>query len=127
MPHIKSLIEEYNIVENITLLGECGNVNEWMQAFDIFLFPSTYEGLGIVLIEAQDAGLKCVISDTIPQEADITDLIIRCSLNDAIEKWTQILLMQIPYERKSRASDVIAAGYGIEAVVGKLTNLYLSL
>ena len=72
-------------------------------------------------------GLKCVIADTISQEANITDLIIRFSLNDAIEKWTKTLLRQIPYERKSRASDVNAAGYKIKNVTEKLTNLYLRI
>ncbi|MFR7443718.1 MAG: glycosyltransferase [Sellimonas intestinalis] len=45
------------------------NVNEWLQAMDVFAFPSFAEGLGIVLIEAQAAGLPCCCTDTIPGEA----------------------------------------------------------
>ncbi len=52
-------IVELKIEKNIILLENIKNVNEYMQAFDLFLFPSLYEGLGIVLIEAQAAGLKC--------------------------------------------------------------------
>lgn len=46
-----------------------------LQAMDVFVFPSLYEGLGIVLVEAQSAGLPCVVSDTIPTDAYLTDLV----------------------------------------------------
>lgn len=58
------------------MLENIKNVNEYMQAFDLFLFPSLYEGLGIVLIEAQASGLKCFASDTIPKNVKISDNLI---------------------------------------------------
>ena len=95
-----------------------------MQAFDVFLFPSIYEGLPVVLIEAQSAGLKCIISDTIPTEADVTDLIIRCCLNSPIEKWCEIILNHTNYERRRHDEDLRAAGYAIEQTTMELTDIY---
>ena len=127
MNHIKALLSKYKIEDCVTILGRCRNVNEWMQAFDIFLFPSLYEGLGVVLIEAQAAGLYCVISDTIPKEADVTDLITRCSLNDSPKLWAETLLSHIDYGRRNHDEEIILSGYAIEDTTKQLTQLYFDI
>ena len=71
------------IAEHVRFLGIRSDVADLMQAMDIFVFPSLYEGLGIALIEAQAAGLPCVVSDTIPKEAYLTDLVKSESLSDS--------------------------------------------
>lgn len=67
------------------MLGSRGDVNELLMAMDIFLLPSLYEGLPVSVIEAQAAGLHCVISDTITDEVCITPLVKIIDLNDSDE------------------------------------------
>lgn len=82
---IKEKIEKMGLNPNITLLGLRNDVNELMQAFDIFLLPSNFEGLPIVGIEAQTSGLPCIFSDKITDEIILTENSIRIPL--ILEKW----------------------------------------
>ena len=81
-PAIEALVRERGLSTNFIFLGVRDDVQRLMLgAMDCFLFPSSYEGLGLVLWEAQAAGLTCVISDTIPDEASVaTKLVRRLSL-----------------------------------------------
>ena len=69
---IRNLAEKMGISNNILFLGQRQDVNDLMQAMDAFIFPSHFEGLGIAVIEAQACGLQCFLSNTVPQEADLT-------------------------------------------------------
>lgn len=125
MNHIKTLLISYQIERNVIFLGCVQNVQEWMQAFDLFLFPSTYEGLGTVLIEAQAAGLPCVISDTIPPEVNVTDLITRVHLSDSAKQWANTLLeINMEKDRAEYHAQVASAGYEASAVAKQLCDLY---
>lgn len=74
------------------ILSHRSDIPQLMKAMDVFVFPSLYEGLGIVLIEAQVSGLRCIVSDTVPEEAFQTELAIPVSLNDSASKWCDIIL-----------------------------------
>lgn len=76
-------IEQY-----VVFTGVRNDVPQLMSAFDVFAFPSLYEGMPNTVIEAQATGLPCVISDTITKEADITGLVKYLPLTDA-EKWAE--------------------------------------
>lgn len=67
---VKARLKDHDVLDKVRFLGIRDDVNELMQCADVFLFPSLFEGLGIVVIEAQAAGLPCVISDTIPKMVD---------------------------------------------------------
>lgn len=67
---VKNKLHEYNIADRTHFLGVRSDVNEILQICDLFLLPSRFEGLGIVLIEAQAAGISCVASDKVPYEAN---------------------------------------------------------
>lgn len=88
---IKEKVNKLNLKDSVYFLGIKENVNEIMQAMDVFVFPSLYEGLGIVLVEAQCSGLPCVVSEEVPKEALILDNIVSINLNNAIE-WKKIIL-----------------------------------
>lgn len=87
---------ELGIKDRVRFLGIQDNVNEWMQAMDILVFPSWYEGLGLVTIEAQAACLPVLSSEHIPTEAKCTKLLIQEKLNKGPQYWSkkmeQILL-----------------------------------
>jgi glycosyltransferase involved in cell wall biosynthesis len=82
------------IDRNITFVGVRADVPRLMLgAMDVFLFPSLFEGLPLVLLEAQAAGLPCVISDTVPQEAEIVKPFVRrLSLSRPASSWAEALL-----------------------------------
>lgn len=71
----KIKVKSLGLADKIIFLGQCSEVNSIMCMFDIFIFPSKSEGLGISLIEAQASGLICFASNNIPRETYITDLI----------------------------------------------------
>ncbi len=95
----------------IRFLGRRGDIHEILQAADVFLFPSFYEGLGIVAIEAQAAGLPCVLSDVIPKEVAVTDNVFYLSLSEPPEKWAKTLLSLKNSNRLSDQSRLREAGY----------------
>lgn len=69
-PDLRKLLKKHNIEDKVHLLGNRTDVNELMQCSDLFLLPSKFEGLGIVYIEAQAAGLNCIASTEVPKLTD---------------------------------------------------------
>lgn len=73
LQEIKDRVKEFKIEDRVTFTGVVNNVNEWMQAMDVFILPSLVEGLPIVGIESQFSGLPAIFSDTISDEVIITE------------------------------------------------------
>lgn len=112
----KAQADALGIADKVLFAGRRTDANDYMQAMDVFAFPSNFEGLGIVAIEAQAAGLPCVFSDRVPQETHITNLCTYLPIDgeQAVEKWVQALENAKDTERKNRAEEIVAAGYDIE-------------
>lgn len=72
MESIKKKVNDLNISDHVIFLGKTSDVNQYLQGIDIFLLPSLYEGLPVALIEAQSAGLPCLVADTVSKESDLT-------------------------------------------------------
>lgn len=125
LEHVKQLIREHHLEDHIVLAGRCNCVEKWMQAFDVFLFPSIYEGLGVVLIEAQACGLPCVVSDTIPEEAAVTKLMSRCKLTDTPARWAAELTNAYnSTTREVHQEEIAANGYDVRTTAEYLERLY---
>lgn len=107
--------------EKVIFLGNVGNVNEYINVFDLFVFPSLFEGLGIVLIEAQTNGLKCIASTSVPKEADISENVMYLDLSDGIEKWAETIentdIERIKFETEN-------CEYDIDNTVKTLEQIY---
>lgn len=86
-------VDQRGLADRVTFAGLRDDVPSLMvDAMDVFLFPSLHEGLGIVLVEAQAAGLPCVLSDVVPYEADVTDeLLERLSLSAPAARWADVV------------------------------------
>lgn len=112
-------------IENrVLFLGQRSDVASLYQAFDVFAFPSLYEGLGMVLIEAQAAGLPCVASDCVPSEANVSGMIQYLPLNDSYV-WANTLVKAAHSGRLS--VDLGSEGfarYDIEWAASKMTSWY---
>ncbi|MGV3026908.1 glycosyltransferase family 1 protein [Clostridium thermobutyricum] len=89
---IYDLCCEKEIINSVRFLGNRSDVDKIMKIFDTFLFPSLYEGLGIVLVEAQASGLKCIASNTIPKEVDLTGNVRFIGLQEDLEIWSNEVL-----------------------------------
>lgn len=122
---IKAKVDELGLQDKVIFAGLCSNVSEMMQAMDVFLFPSLFEGLGIVAIEAQAAGLPCFISDGVPDEAMITDLAIKIPLSKSAEEWANIILSKTYGCRRNTYSEIVNSGYDIVDNARWLQNYYL--
>lgn len=124
LEYIKNKVRELGISDRILFLQDRHDVNELLQAMDVFLFPSLYEGLPVSLIEAQAAGLPCVISDTISKEVDITDLVVRKSLKLSPAVWAENIISIAGTKRKSQGEKLKYAGYDITDTSQKLVEFY---
>lgn len=121
-------VDSLGLTDYVIYLGKRSDVNELYQAFDIFLFPSIYEGLGIVLVEAQAAGLKCVISDTITKEVSISELIEYLSLEKSAEEWAKIIIKKLNLDQRENMLDAIKEyGYDIGNEAKKLEKMYIEM
>jgi glycosyltransferase involved in cell wall biosynthesis len=114
-PKIEQKIAQLGLTDRTIFAGSRHDVPRLMlSAMDVFLFPSLYEGLGLVLIEAQAAGLPCIFSDVVPEEADLVKpLIRRFSLSEPASVWADAILAE------RRAGAAITQEHSL-AVVEKL-------
>lgn len=122
-----SYAESRGVKDRVIFAGNVPNVHEYMSAFDIFVFPSLYEGLPVTLIEAQAAGLHCFVSDTVSHESRISDNIEFVSLENSAAQWADKITSFDFSDRRNCYDDIYNAGYDIEAGVDNLSEIYLSL
>ena len=118
---IEKKIVELNLQDKVILTGRRKDVVRFLQMFDLFLFPSVYEGLPVSMVEAQCTGLPCLISSSITDEIMLTDCVKQKSLDDSLESWAETALNMLEVgkqtARHSRQEEIKKAGYGIEELV----------
>lgn len=121
---VEKKAEEMNIRSRIIFAGVVSNVNEYMSAMDIFLLPSLYEGLPVVCVEAQAAGLPCVISDRISRETKVSDRVQFLNINE-IEAWCDcIRKIEINENERSYIGQSELDGFDITKQARRLEALY---
>lgn len=122
--NIEQQISDLGLMNNVILLGVRNDVNIIINAFDVFALPSRFEGLGIVLIEAQANGLNCIASDVIPKEANAGSKVIYLPLDE--DKWCNKLI-DMNFERYDNTNLIRKRGYDIRTEAIKLCELYQKL
>ncbi len=122
---IAEKVQQLGLTDKVRFLGACSNVDQLLQAMDVFVFPSLYEGLPVTMVEAQAAGVPCVISDKVPPECIITDLVTRKSLQDSPESWAEEILKHQNRNHENTYDRICTAGFDIEANARKLQAFYL--
>ena len=122
---IKEQVQEYGLEERVIFLGVRKDIASLYQAMDCFVFPSLFEGLGIVAIEAQCSGLPVVGSDVIPKEAAVTNQFHYMSLDDSADEWAKKILEVTKQERKAEIDKIRAAGYDVHDVAEYLEDFYI--
>lgn len=121
---VENKIRDLDLENNVLLLGLREDISDILQGFDVFLMPSIFEGLPVSVIEAQAAGLPCVLSDVIDKSTDVSGLIRFVSLNSNVKEWARSLLGFKDFERKSQTKFIKEAGYDTSENIKKMINLY---
>ncbi len=123
---IEKKISTLGLADSVILTGVQPNVYDYLQAIDVFLFPSFFEGLGMSLIEAQTAGLKCFASDSIPVEARVTNLVEFISLAENSNVWAdKILGLGNKYKSENTMNQFRSAGYDLKTSSKWIANFYI--
>lgn len=124
---IEEKVKKYGIKDKVLFAGFQTNVEDYMQAMDLFVFPSEYEGLGLVLIEAQAAGLPCYTSKgTVPEEAKASELLTYIPLEDGAKTWAaEINGTWQKYKRETPEESLVRMGYSINKTAKQLETYYL--
>ena len=112
------------VSEKVFFTGNVSNVGEYLSAMDVFVFPSLYEGMPLALIEAQANGLPCVISDRIPDDVCVTDLISKLPLKDPDDKWVQSILSSERLGADCYGSAMKQMGFDTPVMLEKIYELY---
>ena len=118
--------KELNILPSVHFVGQVTNVHEMMMAMDVFLFPSVFEGLGVVVIEAQATDLPCVVSENVPAP-DLTGKLSVCQLEDDNEIWVDAILNHLSSSRGDTSLQIREGRYDIVHEAIYLENYYQSL
>lgn len=124
---LENKINKYFLKDHVTVLYKRYDVYRLLQAVDVFLFPSRWEGLGIVLIEAQASGLNCVVSDIVPKEVNVTKKICFVPLSEDSSKWAEICLEKARNtDRNTLCSLMILeeSDFNIKKDIKLLKNIY---
>lgn len=122
-------INDNHLEKYIMLEGVRSDINRMLQAMDIFIFPSVFEGLGITCIEAQMADLECFCSETIPEEAKITEKYIALPIDNS-EIWVKCIQEKIlngMTQRRDRSLEIKNAGYDIKSQSNWIEKFYLEI
>lgn len=127
---LKKYVKNLNLEKDVLFLGVKTDVENYLQVMDIFLFPSKFEGLGIVGVEAQASGLNCLISNKVPKEIKCTDFCEFLSIND-LKKWiVKIKEIKSTYKLNQRDNSFFKVkenGYDIKDCAENLKEKYLKL
>lgn len=123
MDEIKDKVNSLGLTDSVKFLGQRSDANKLYQAMDLFLFPSLYEGLGMVLIEAQASGLPCVASTEVPDIANVTSNLVFLDLDDSIFNWVKVISGMVTQNDRIIVNDKIDL-YNIEKEKSKLERYY---
>ncbi|MCL2087168.1 MAG: glycosyltransferase [Oscillospiraceae bacterium] len=125
---IKNKVKLLNLENNVIFIKSTTEPWKYYQAMDVFVLPSLFEGLGIVLIESQAAGLPTICSDVVPKETNVTENIQYISLEQSPKVWAdKILEVKRDCDRTKAVQNVKNAGYEIVDAVRELENFYKSI
>ncbi len=124
MEDIRILSRELGIGDKVYFLGNKSNVNDYYQAMDYFVYPSRFEGMPGTIVEAQTAGLRCLMSDTICKEVIATELVTTRSIREDPGLWADEIEQHLQYQRSSRVDEMRELGFDVHGQAVLMTDFY---
>lgn len=125
MDEAKERVKELGIEKDVIFVGRVSNVQDYVQAMDVFVFPSLWEGLGLVGVEAQGVGIPVIASTNVPQEMKLTDDVFFLPL-DNIESWIEKIIEVSSFPRKDNIDKIREQGYDINQTAEEVRKLYIT-
>lgn len=127
MEAAKRKVERLQLSGRVLFLGTRADVPQLLSVMDVFLFPSFMEGLSVAMVEAQCAGLPCVVSDTIPREVAMTDRVTFLPLEKSAAEWARQIAETVrrTADRTAYPQQIAEAGYDIVRNAEWLQHYYL--
>lgn len=119
--------KEQRIQDNILFLGNRDDVYRLYQAMDVFVLPSRYEGLPVVGVEAQAAGLPCVLSDKMTKETKITEVTDFMNIENSTTEWADRIINLANYNRCDITYDIKFNKFCIRNQVEEVLRFYEGL
>ena len=124
---MENKVKSLGLEKSVIFTGVREDVNNIMQSFDLFILPSLFEGFPVTMVEAQAAGLKCIISDKVPKECDITGNVQIISLEETKEKWAEeILKYKNSYKKESMYEKIVESKFDIKENALWMENFYIN-
>lgn len=123
LSEIEKQIEQLNLKSNVKMLGARTDIPDILNAADVFLFPSKWEGLPVTVVEAQASGLPCFVSDKITKEVGISELVKFLPIDKGTQVWIDAI-KETDLTRKNVIDKIIQAGFDIKKSVEWLTKFY---
>lgn len=124
MEDIRILSRELGIEDKVYFLGNKSNINDYYQAMDYFVYPSRFEGMPGTIVEAQTAGLRCLMSDTICKEVIATELVTTRSISEDPGLWADEIEQHLQYQRSSRVDEMKELGFDVHGQAVLMTDFY---
>lgn len=125
---IEKKVKKYHLEDSIRFLGQRNDVPQILKASDFLVFPSIYEGLSVVLVEAQSSGIQCFFTETLAKETVIQPQNVELhSLNESAEDWANAVLSKKNYIRKDVSLEIKEKGWDIPTSAKWLENYYINL
>lgn len=125
LDEFKKMAADLGIADKVIFTGNVPNVQDYLQAMDIFVLPSRKEGLGIVAVEAQATGLYCLVSERVPEEAKVTENIEFLSIDDGVDEWVETIKKKRFYNRIPMGERIKENNYDITVQSSGLYDIYL--
>lgn len=122
---VKEQAKRGGISNDVILVGNVDNVADYMQAMDVFVLPSRFEGLPIVGVEAQAAGLPVITSVNVSRELNICRNVSFLELSEDISVWVDEIRKYINAPRLDNSNTLVDSGYDIKSTAEKIRNIYL--
>lgn len=127
MQRIKEKVKLLKLDHVVKFMGNRSDVNRFYQAMDVFVLPSRYEGLPVVGVEAQTAGLPCVFSDKMTRETKMTSNSEFMSIKESAEMWANKIISYLSYKKEDKENDLRDCGYDILQQSDKLLEYYYNI
>lgn len=125
MEKVRAYAEKKGIADELIMTGNIDYMNNLYSAMDMFILPSRYEGLGMVLIEAQCSGLYCLASDRVPRDTCVTDRIEYISLKKDAAYWAERIIKNTAERTAGNIESVSEKGYDLNTEKNSLAEFYI--